>query len=452
MPPRWCCARCATASPRIRRASRDSVDEAGAWWTVPVELVNPVTSYRFLVSRGPDGLPLAERDRPAPPRRHRRRRLPDQHRAPAAGLGARPGRLPGLPRPVRPHRRPARRCRAGRSRPTGTTRWSTRAPTCRTSLRRRPSTASPRTSTTSSPSGATLLYLTPVFEAWSNHRYDAVSFDRVDPLLGGDAALDAADRRRPTRRGLRVMGDLTTNHTGDHHDWFLAAQADPDSVERGFYRFASTRTTTPRWLDIAVAAEAGPLLRRAAPARCTTAPTRSSRTWLERGLDGWRIDVANMTGRLGRRRPRPRRGPRPAPHDAPRSGRTPGCSPSTATTPRSTCRATAGTARWTTPASPARCGAGSTAARPAGPGHPARSATTSGLPVDIPVLPAEAAVATMRDAHGAMPWALAGRARPCTSTPTTRRVSAPSPAAASTAASTPTASAAAGTSSVSACR
>ena len=34
-----------------------------------------------------------------------------------------------------------------------------------------------------------MLYLTPVFEARSNHRYDAVSFERVDPLLGGDAAL-----------------------------------------------------------------------------------------------------------------------------------------------------------------------------------------------------------------------------------------------------------------------
>ncbi len=37
--------------------------------------------------------------------------------------------------------------------------------------------------------GATLLYLTPVFPARSNHRYDALSFVHVDPLLGGDEAL-----------------------------------------------------------------------------------------------------------------------------------------------------------------------------------------------------------------------------------------------------------------------
>ena len=62
--------------------------------------------------------------------------------------------------------------------------------------------------------GATLLYLTPFFEARSNHRYDAATFDEVDPVLGGDAALqrlvDAAHAP-----GLRVVGDLTTNHTGE---------------------------------------------------------------------------------------------------------------------------------------------------------------------------------------------------------------------------------------------
>ena len=45
---------------------------------------------------------------------------------------------------------------------------------------------------------ADVLYLTPVFPAGSTHRYDAARFDQVDPLLGGDAALQrltAAARR-----------------------------------------------------------------------------------------------------------------------------------------------------------------------------------------------------------------------------------------------------------------
>src|SRR5690606_39199618 len=53
--------------------------------------------------------------------------------------------------------------------------------------------------------GVNLLYLTPIFPAASNHRYDAASFDRVDPLLGGDEAyarvIEAAHAR-----GIRVIG------------------------------------------------------------------------------------------------------------------------------------------------------------------------------------------------------------------------------------------------------
>ena len=145
--------------------------------------------------------------------------------------------------------------------------------------------------------GATLLYLTPVFEARSNHRYDAVSFDRVDPLLGGDAALsrllDAAHRV-----GLRVVGDLTTNHTGEHHDWFEAARADAGSAERGFYRFGDD-DTYESWLGVASLAQARPHLERELARRLYDGPDSVVARWLREGLDGWRVDVANMTGRLG---------------------------------------------------------------------------------------------------------------------------------------------------------
>ena len=69
--------------------------------------------------------------------------------------------------------------------------------------------------------GADLLYLTPFFPAGSTHRYDATSFDHVDPLLGGDEAL-ASLVRAAHARGMRVIGDLTLNHSGVGHDWFTA--------------------------------------------------------------------------------------------------------------------------------------------------------------------------------------------------------------------------------------
>ena len=87
--------------------------------------------------------------------------------------------------------------------------------------------------------GANTVYLTPIFPARSNHRYDASSFDHVDPLLGGDEALvrlSAAARGR----GMRLLGDITTNHCGDAHPWFLAAAADDGAPEREMFYFTWT--------------------------------------------------------------------------------------------------------------------------------------------------------------------------------------------------------------------
>ncbi len=148
--------------------------------------------------------------------------------------------------------------------------------------------------------GVTLVYLTPVFPASSNHRYDATSFDRVDPVLGGDAAyarlIEAAHAR-----GIRVIGDLTTNHTGSEHEWFRAAFAHPGAPEEHFYSFTdSTNTAYESWLGYESLPKlewsSGELAR-----RFVDGPDSVVARWLEAPflLDGWRIDVANMTGRSG---------------------------------------------------------------------------------------------------------------------------------------------------------
>ncbi|HVM17464.1 MAG TPA: glycoside hydrolase family 13 protein [Gaiellaceae bacterium] len=142
--------------------------------------------------------------------------------------------------------------------------------------------------------GATALYLTPVFPAGSTHRYDAVSFDRVDPLLGGDDALRSlADAARA--RGMRLVSDLTTNHVGSGHDWFRAAGASADAVERSFFFFdGSVRHGYETWLGV-----------RSLPKLDWRSPELRERMLavvarrLGVDLDGWRIDVANMTGRRG---------------------------------------------------------------------------------------------------------------------------------------------------------
>jgi alpha-glucosidase len=147
--------------------------------------------------------------------------------------------------------------------------------------------------------GANLLYLTPVFPARSAHRYDATSFDRIDPLLGGDEAyrqLIAAAHAR----GMRVLGDFTTNHTGIGHDWFRAAAADIESPSFPYYSFRSHPHEYDSWLGH----RGLPKLNYAHEAvleQVVTGPDAPLRRYLrpEFGLDGWRIDVANMTGRNG---------------------------------------------------------------------------------------------------------------------------------------------------------
>ncbi|WP_040166294.1 glycoside hydrolase family 13 protein [Microbacterium gorillae] len=148
--------------------------------------------------------------------------------------------------------------------------------------------------------GVDLVYLTPVFPAASNHRYDASSFATVDPLLGGDEAyqrLIAAVHER----GMRIIGDLTSNHSGDRHEWFRAAYGHPDAPESSFYYFTNADNTAyESWLGYSSLPKfdwSSAELRR----RFIEGADSVVAHWLKApfGIDGWRIDVANMTGRLG---------------------------------------------------------------------------------------------------------------------------------------------------------
>ncbi|MEG3616605.1 glycoside hydrolase family 13 protein [Isoptericola haloaureus] len=159
--------------------------------------------------------------------------------------------------------------------------------------------------------GVGTVYLTPVFPGRSNHRYDASTFAAVDPLLGGDDAY-ARLSEAVHARGMRLMGDITTNHTGEGHEWFAAALADPGSPEHGMYVWADPASDNT---DVATTASGEgyaswlgfgslPKLDWAAPEtwhRMVTGPDAPIGRYLRPpfALDGWRVDVANMTGRWG---------------------------------------------------------------------------------------------------------------------------------------------------------
>jgi alpha-glucosidase len=146
--------------------------------------------------------------------------------------------------------------------------------------------------------GVTMVYLTPIFPAGSNHRYDALSFLEVDPLLGGDDALVALVEAAHAR-GLTVIGDLTSNHSGDSHEWFQSSHLKPGTPESEFYYWLDEEQKDyVSWLGVPSlpkfnwnSAE----LRR----RFIEGPDSVVAKWLSApyNFDGWRIDVANMTGR-----------------------------------------------------------------------------------------------------------------------------------------------------------
>lgn len=139
--------------------------------------------------------------------------------------------------------------------------------------------------------GVNTLYLRPVFEATSSHRYDASSFARVDPLVGGRPALERL-AARVHQDGMHLLGDLTTNHCGDAHEWFKTASADPESAERSMFYFNDDGTYAC-WFGVPTL----PKLRWDNPVT-TDRMTSAAAMWMDY-YDGWRIDVANQTGRYG---------------------------------------------------------------------------------------------------------------------------------------------------------
>ena len=146
--------------------------------------------------------------------------------------------------------------------------------------------------------GVNALYLTPFFPGASNHRYNAASFEEVDPLLGGDKAL-ARLSQEVHARGWHLLGDLTTNHCGDTHPWFRRALEDAGSPEREFFYFPGPQDNTyESWLGHSSLPKfrfSSAELRR----RLLAGPDSIAGRWLRPpfDLDGWRVDVANMTGR-----------------------------------------------------------------------------------------------------------------------------------------------------------
>ena len=140
--------------------------------------------------------------------------------------------------------------------------------------------------------GVTGVYLTPIFASPSNHKYDATDFWRIDPMFGGDAALQRLTTALHAR-GLSLTLDAVLNHVSSQHPWFQAALAgDPD--KRDWFSFQADGSYQC-WQDGTGMPElnlANPHVRDALYRR----PDSLVQHWLAQGVDHWRFDVAQDVG------------------------------------------------------------------------------------------------------------------------------------------------------------
>jgi len=149
--------------------------------------------------------------------------------------------------------------------------------------------------------GADAVWLTPFYTSpMADHGYDVADYCDVDPLFGDLAAFDAL-LAEAHRLGLRVIVDLVPNHTSDKHPWFAAhpdrylirpaSPTPPNNWTSVFGGPAWSRLPSGEWYLHLFAPEQPDVdWRNPAVHEEWEAVLRF---WLDRGVDGFRIDVAH---------------------------------------------------------------------------------------------------------------------------------------------------------------
>jgi len=147
--------------------------------------------------------------------------------------------------------------------------------------------------------GCNGIYLTPIFEAASNHRYDITDFKKVDPHVGGDEGLIEL-REAMDQKHMRLMLDITPNHIGVTNHWFQKALSDPQAPEAEFFYRDPKTNAFSTWLGVESLLKLN-YVSQSLRELMYRAPDSIMRHWMKPPfrIDSWRLDVANMTGNMG---------------------------------------------------------------------------------------------------------------------------------------------------------
>ena len=146
--------------------------------------------------------------------------------------------------------------------------------------------------------GVKVIYLNPIVMAWSNHRYDAADYTRVDPMLGTEEDFVRLCRTAH-EKGMKIILDGVFSHTGSHSIYFDqenvfgggAVSQGPTSRYYKWYDFQSFPEKYTSWWGIDVL----PCVNELEPDYMDfiLGPDGVVAKWMGLGADGFRLDVAD---------------------------------------------------------------------------------------------------------------------------------------------------------------
>ncbi len=147
--------------------------------------------------------------------------------------------------------------------------------------------------------GVSVVYLNPIFQAYSNHRYDTADYRKIDPLLGTEGDLIALCAKAK-EAGIRIILDGVFNHTGSDSVYFnkynnfqeLGAYQSKSSRYYPWYHFIKYPEKYESWWGVDIL----PLVNEEEPSYLDfIIRSRDSviKHWLKCGVSGYRLDVVD---------------------------------------------------------------------------------------------------------------------------------------------------------------
>lgn len=146
--------------------------------------------------------------------------------------------------------------------------------------------------------GVTCIYLNPIFEAHSNHRYNTADYLKIDPMLGTEKDLEILCKEA-SNLGISVVLDGVFSHTGDDSLYFNkykrygdgGAYNDVNSPYYSWYKFFDGGTKYHAWWGVPSLPET--VEENESFSDFITGEKGVLRHWLKKGVRGWRLDVAD---------------------------------------------------------------------------------------------------------------------------------------------------------------